>query len=119
MSASTFVDTNILIYAHDSDAGRKYEIAGRLLRDLWGQRDGVLSLQVLQEFYVNVTRKIAKPLPKGSARAVVDSYRAWCVDTTAAEILAAFRIEDEAGIGFWDALIVAAACKAGAARIVC
>ena len=118
MSDKTFVDTNVLIYAHDADAGTKRDIARAVLRDLWGRRSGVLSTQVLHEFYVNVTKKIATPLPKPSARAVVDSYTAWCIDTTPAEISAAFRIEDQAGIGFWDALIVAAARKAGAARIL-
>jgi predicted nucleic acid-binding protein len=118
MSAKTFVDTNVLLYAHDADAGAKHETAKAVFRDLWAQRVGVLSTQVLHEFYVNVTRKIATPLPKSSARAVVDSYTVWCIDTTSAEISAAFRIEDEAGIGFWDALIVAAARKAGAARIL-
>ena len=85
---------------------------------MWGRRDGVLSTQVLQEFYINATRKIATPLPKALAREVVDSYTVWCIDLTPAEIVAAFRIEDEARIGFWDALIVAAARKAGAARIL-
>jgi len=89
-----------------------------ILQELWNQRAGALSTQVLQEFYVNATRKIATPLSKKSARAVVDSYVSWCVDTTPAEISAAFRIEDEARIGFWDALIVAAALKAGADRIL-
>ncbi len=74
--------------------------------------------QVLQEFYVNVTRKLSKPLMKKSARAVVDKYAIWCVDTTAAEIAFAFRIEDEARIGFWDALICASAWKAGAEQIL-
>src|SRR4051794_39594466 len=118
MSDKTFVDTNILIYAHDAHAGTKQATARDVLRDLWARRAGVLSTQVLQEFYVNVTRKIATPLPKPSARAVVDSYTVWCIDTTPAEIAAAFRIENEAGIGFWDALIVAAARRAGADRIL-
>jgi predicted nucleic acid-binding protein len=118
MTAKTFVDTNVLIYAHDIEAGTKHETASAVLRELWGQRAGVLSPQVLQEFYVNVTKKIAKPLPKPSARAVVDCYTVWCTDTTAADISAAFRIEEEAGIGFWDALIVAAARKARADRIL-
>jgi len=118
MSAKIFVDTNVLIYAHDADAGPKHETARGVLRDLWGRRAGVLSTQVLQEFYVNVTRKIATPLSKPSARAVVDDYTVWCVNTTPAEISAAFRIEDETGIGFLDALIVAAARKAGAIRIL-
>ena len=118
MSGKTFVDTNILIYAHDADSSIKHEIAKDILRHLWSQRNGSLSPQVLQEFYVNVTRKIASPLSQPAARAVVDSYRVWCVEITCAEIWDAFRIEDEAGIGFWDALIVAAARKAGAGRLL-
>ena len=118
MNAKTFVDTNVMIYAHDIDARAKHEIAKGVLRDLWRQRAGALSPQVLQEFYVNVTKKIASPLSKASARAVVENYLVWSVDTTPAEISAAFRIEDEATISFWDALIVAAARKAGASRIL-
>jgi predicted nucleic acid-binding protein len=118
MSDKTFVDTNVLIYAHDADAKHKHEIAKGVLRELWSQRTGVLSMQVLQEFYVNVTRKIATPLPKDAARLVVNSYSTWCMETTPAEIAAAFRIEDESRIGFWDALIVASAAKCGAMRVL-
>lgn len=75
-------------------------------------------MQVLQEFYVNVTRKIQHPLPKETARIVVNTYTIWCVETTPAEISSAFRIEDESHIGFWDALIVASAAKSGARRIL-
>ena len=75
-------------------------------------------MQVLQEFYVNVTRKISRPIPKESARLVVSTYTIWCVETTPMEISSAFRIEDESHIGFWDALIVAAAVKSGASRIL-
>lgn len=118
MSDKTFVDTNVLIYAHDVDAKSKHEIAKDVLRELWARRAGVLSMQVLQEFYVNVTRKIASPLPKDKARLVVNSYSIWCVETTPAEIATAFRIEDESQIGFWDALIIASAVKAGTQRIL-
>jgi predicted nucleic acid-binding protein len=118
MSDRTFVDTNVLIYAHDVDAGSKHAAARSLLRQLWDERRGVLSTQVLQEFYVNVTRKIPHPISKRSARLVVSSYAIWCVDTTHAEISAAFRIEDEYRVGFWDALIVASALKGGANRIL-
>jgi predicted nucleic acid-binding protein len=118
MNDKTFVDTNILIYAHDVDAKAKHDVAKGVLRDLWSRRTGVLSMQVLQEFYVNVTRKIASPLPKDVARAVVSSYSIWCIDATPAEIAAAFRVEDESRIGFWDALIVASALKCGATRIL-
>ncbi|HMB83180.1 MAG TPA: PIN domain-containing protein [Terriglobales bacterium] len=118
MNDRTFVDTNILIYAHDADAKSKHEVAKSVLGELWSRRTGVLSMQVLQEFYVNVTRKIASPLPKDVARMVVSSYAIWCVETTPAEISSAFRIEDESRIGFWDALIVASALKCGAIRIL-
>jgi len=118
MSARTFIDTNILIYAHDADAGAKQQIARTVLRDLWGDRTGVLSVQVLQEFYANVTRKIAPPLLKDLARLVVSSYTIWCTDTTPTEIALAFQIEDEARIGFWDALIVSSALESGATRIL-
>ena len=57
-----FVDTNILLYAHDDSAGDKRDQARALVEQLWESRDGCLSVQVLQEFFVNVTRKIAKPL---------------------------------------------------------
>ena len=118
MSDKTFVDTNILIYAHDADAKSKHGLAKSVLAELWSQRTGVLSMQVLQEFYVNVTRKIAVPLPKNVARMLVNSYAIWCVETTPAEISSAFQIEDESRIGFWDALIVASALKCGAIRIL-
>ncbi|MGA8367207.1 MAG: PIN domain-containing protein [Candidatus Acidiferrales bacterium] len=118
MSGKTFVDTNVLIYAHDVDAAAKHQIAKAFLRDLWTDRTGVLSVQVLQEFYVNVTRKISSPLPRDLARLVVSSYTTWCTETTPAELSAAFRIEDESRIGFWDALIVSSAAKYGATRIL-
>ncbi len=118
MSARIFVDTNVLIYAHDVDARAKHEVAKNVLRELWSQRSGALSMQVLQEFYVNVTRKIGSPLPKDMTRLVVNSYAIWCIETTPAEITTAFRIEDESRIGFWDALIVASAVKCGAVRIL-
>jgi predicted nucleic acid-binding protein len=118
MSDKTFIDTNILIYAHDVDAKARHETAKQLLQELWTTRAGVLSAQVLHEFYVNVTRKISRPLTRSAARSIVNSYAIWCVDTGPAEISAAFLIEDEARIGFWDALILAAARKAGAARVL-
>jgi predicted nucleic acid-binding protein len=118
MSDKTFVDTNVLIYCYDVDAKAKHEMAKSVLRELWSQRTGVLSMQVLQEFYVNSTRKISRPLPKSAAQSVVSIYSGWCMETTPAEIAAAFRIEEESRISFWDALIVASAAKAGTVRIL-
>jgi predicted nucleic acid-binding protein len=90
----------------------------KTLQELWANRNGVVSPQVLQEFYFNVTRKIAKPLSRNVARTIVDNYTVWCIETTATDIASAFRIEDEAKIGFWDALICASALKAGASRLL-
>lgn len=118
MSAKTFVDTNILIYAHDVDAGAKNSIARARLQELWDGESGVLSTQVLQEFYVNVTRKLSISLSSHHARLVVESYMPWCVETTVKDINAAFRIEDDAKIKFWDALIIASAAKSGATRVL-
>jgi len=118
MNARTFIDTNVLIYAHDIDAKAKSAAAKSILRELWSERNGVVSPQVLQEFYVNATKKIPHPLSKESARLVVSTYAIWCIETTSAEVLNAFRIEDESRIGFWDALIVASALKSGANRIL-
>lgn len=119
MNDKTFVDTNVLIYAHDIDAGRKYEIAKDLLRELWIDRTGILSTQVLQEFYVNATRKIRTPLPKPAARSVVHTYAAWCVaGITPADVSVAFQVEDDSKISFWDALIVAVAIRSGARQVL-
>jgi predicted nucleic acid-binding protein len=118
MNASTFIDTNVLIYAHDADAKTKHATAKSILRELWSERKGVLSPQVLQEFYVNATKRVPRPLSKESARLVVSTYAIWCIETSSVEISNAFRIEDESGIGFWDALIVASALKSGAHRIL-
>ncbi len=117
-SDKAFVDSNVLIYAHDVDAGRKRDVAKALLRNLWLARTGVLSTQVLHEFYVNVTRKIRTPVSKAEARAVVATYIPWCLEPETGDVNEAFRIEDEAGINFWDALIVAAAARSGATRVL-
>jgi predicted nucleic acid-binding protein len=114
-----FVDTNVLIYAHDVDAGRKHDVAKAVLLALWAERAGVLSTQVLQEFYVNATRKLKRPLAKQEARSVVETYAAWCVEgITPADVSMAFQLEDRARVGFWDALILAVAVRSGARRLL-
>jgi predicted nucleic acid-binding protein len=118
MSAKTFLDTNILIYAHDEDEPTKRAIASARLLSF--TKTGVLALspQVLQEFYVNVTRKLAKPLPKSVARQIVEDLSVFCSSTGPAEMTTAFRIEDESGISFRDALICASAFKMGAHTVL-
>jgi len=116
---SAFVDTNVLVYAHDLDAGRKHDVAAALLRDLWESRDGVLSTQVLQEFYVSVTRKIAKPVARNDARDLVQAYTAWRVITIESDdILLASDFEERYRLSFWDALIITSALRANADTVL-
>src|SRR5579872_1777942 len=110
MSAIAFVDSNILIYAHDVDAGVKRELAAAKLRELWDSGSGRLSVQVLQEFYVNATQKLATRIARATAREVIETYGVWIHHaTTAQTVTRAAEISDLAQISFWDALIVAAA----------
>jgi predicted nucleic acid-binding protein len=76
MSDIVFVDSNILVYAHDADAGAKRERAVHKLQVLWESDTGTISVQVLQEFYVNVTRKLATPVARSTAREVVSASQA-------------------------------------------
>jgi len=119
MSGKVFVDTNILIYAHDLDAGQRNKISAAILRDLWENRIGIISTQVLQEFYVNVTRKIENPLPKSKARGIIENYLAWPVELNDSEtVLSASEIEERYMLSFWDALMVASASNAKAEKIL-
>lgn len=119
MSAKVFVDTNVLIYSYDLDAGGKHDAAAALVRDIWERRCGVISTQVLQEFYVNVTRKIPAPLSRARARGILQSYLSWQVELNGPEIiLFASEIEERHHVTFWDAMIVASAVRAGAERIL-
>lgn len=119
MSDIVFVDTNILVYAHDADAGEKRERAALKLRQLWEDGTGAVSVQVLQEFYVNVTRKLDTPVARSTAREVVSAYGAWIREPTTVEtVLRAADISDLSQISFWDALIVAAAEQADADQVL-
>jgi predicted nucleic acid-binding protein len=117
MNDRSFIDTNILVYAHDIDAAEKHQKARGLLTSLWDDRNGILSTQVLQEFYVTVTRKLLKPVTPLEARTVVRAYLPWAVETPPGTILEASEIEERNHISFWDAMIVAAAQRAAAVRI--
>lgn len=111
----TFVDTNILVYGHDKDAGVKHERAAALVAELWERQRGIISTQVLQEFYVTVTRKIPKPITPGRARAIIRAYGQWKLETNALEtILRASEIQHRHRLSFWDALIIVAGMRSGA-----
>ena len=114
----SFVDTNILVYAEDRDAKTKREIARDLVLGLWNDRQGVLSIQVLQEFYVTVTRKLKKPLRAGDALDAVREYLTWTVvENTGSLLVQAAELQQRAQLSFWDALVVQAAIQAGCDRL--
>jgi predicted nucleic acid-binding protein len=119
MTALRFVDTNILIYAHDRDAGIKHDKARQILTDLWNQENGCLSAQVLQEFFVNVTKKIPQPLPTAVAREVMRIYLPWVRTVSDGEmVIRASEIADAWQTSFWDGMIVAAAERSGASELL-
>jgi predicted nucleic acid-binding protein len=114
-----FVDTNILIYAYDVTAGQKHAIASDILADLWNARLGVVSTQVLQEFFVNVVQKIQRPVDIRLAKDIVKDLLKWHVVVNNGEsILEAIDIHERYGYSFWDAMIIAAAIKGGAAVLM-
>jgi predicted nucleic acid-binding protein len=115
MSDRYFVDTNILMYAHDTSAGAKHERAKALMEELWRDRTGVVSTQVLQELAVNLRRKARRPHDAKAAREIVADYLTWQVVVKGGEaIIEAIDLEARYQISFWDALVVQAAQTAGA-----
>ena len=110
-----FVDTNVLLYAVDHTEAAKQTQAEALLTRLWEERSGSLSVQVLQEFYVNATRKLSRPLAPDTARQVIEDYSLWIVHApTSASVLAAIKLQREHQVSFWDAMILQSAQDLGA-----
>ena len=116
MAHRVFLDTNILIYAHDRSAGAKRKRAHELVSQLWASGNGVISTQVLQELCINLRRKTSPHLSADEVRKVVRDYLSWEVVVNGAEsVLGALDIEARYKISFWDALILQAAENSGAA----
>jgi predicted nucleic acid-binding protein len=115
MSDRFFVDTNILMYAHDTSAGEKHERAKAVVEELWRDRTGVVSTQVLQELAVNLRRKAGRPLDVKATREIVSDYLTWQVIVNGGEsILEAMDLESRYQISFWDAMVIQAAQLSGA-----
>ena len=110
-----FIDTNVLVYAFDADAGEKFTKAQSILKKCWDSQTGAVSTQVLQEFYVTITSKLTNKVEKQCARNIVQSFKAWplhCI--TPDNIIEASEFEEKNKFSFWDSLIVVAAQKIGA-----
>jgi predicted nucleic acid-binding protein len=115
MAEKYFVDTNILMYAHDPSAGPKCERSRKVIEHLWHTGQGVISTQVLQELCVNLRRKVARPLPVYEIRHLIQDYMSWEIVVNAPEsTIEALEIELRYKISFWDALILQAAQGCGA-----
>lgn len=115
----TFVDTNIVLYAYDQSEAEKSPIAREIVSDLWRTREGLLSTQVLQELYMNLTRKLRVVVPRSKARALVGRYGRWPIHVvTTGDILEAADLEQRHSLSFWDALTIVAAIRGGAERIL-
>ena len=114
MSGEVFVDTNVLVYARDSSEAAKHPRAVAWMEFLWRSRRGRLSTQILQEYYVTVTRKLKPGLSREQGRADVESLFSWGPIMVDEQVLSrAFAIEARWGLSWWDALVVAAADHCG------
>lgn len=119
MTERIFVDTSILIRAHDLDAGEQRAVAQQILLQLWQDETGVLSAFVLHEFYVALIGRPASPVPRRAARDLIDAYSVWpIVPMDGADILAASETEERHRLGFRDAMVVAAARKSRATLLL-
>jgi predicted nucleic acid-binding protein len=114
-----FIDTNILVYAFDVSGGEKHRKALSIIRNLWETNHGVISTQVLQEFYVTVTGKIPHPMENKAAKATVQDLLTWkTVVITGDLIINAIEFHSRHRYSIWDSLIIASAIAGGAKTIL-
>lgn len=119
MTAPIFVDTNLLVYSLDPAAREKHHRAREWMALAWRTRRGRVSVQVLQEFYVTVTRKLRPGLSRDAARVEVRSFLPWNpIEVGPYLIERAWYLEDRFGLSWWDSLIVAAAQSGGCRHLL-
>ncbi|MCC5806380.1 MAG: PIN domain-containing protein [Opitutales bacterium] len=116
MRSDVFIDSNILVYAHDEDAGPKRAAAKELIGGFWRRRETPsVSVQVLQEVHVNLVRK---GVSQDESAARVSRYLQWrLIENTRALFLRSLEIQQRWQLSYWDALIVAAAAASQAAEL--
>lgn len=117
LEAREFIDTNVLVYAYEPDAGDRHLVARELVTRLGGSRRAAISVQVLQEFHVTMTRKMTHAVYTPEfARARLQVLSRWPVHSPSAEdVVAAAEISNESQISLWDAMIVRSAIRMGCA----
>jgi len=105
-----FVDTNLLVYAYDSSAGKKWKTSLEVLSLLWTHRTGVISTQVIQEFLVSLTQKVKSPIHPEMAKEIIFDLVQWpLVVNDGKNILRAIDLQIKYHLSFWDSLILQAA----------
>jgi len=110
MPAPVFVDTNVLVYVRDAGEPVKQRCAAAWLEYLWREQLGRTSIQVLSEYYVTVTRKLAPGLPQEDAWDDVQSLLTWSPHPVDESLLGRGRdIERRHELSWWDSLIIGAA----------
>jgi predicted nucleic acid-binding protein len=119
LQAALFLDTNVLVYAYDSSAGQKHNQAVQLIQSCWENENGCISIQVLQEFFVTVTRKITKPLDYQTAQQIVNDLTHWRLHAPIAnDLLQAMDLQQIYQLAFWDALVVQSAVSIGCKQLL-
>lgn len=107
-----FIDTNVLVYAHDGGAGKKHDRSVELLERLFAAEGGVLSVQVLAEFYLAATKKLA--MKSEEAEASIEDLGSWIVHRPGlADVLRAARLHRRHKVSWWDAMILNSAIESG------
>ena len=114
MTGLFFVDTNILVYARDKSESAKQPLAREWLEHLWKTQQGRISIQVMQEYYQVVTRRLQPGLMRSIAQEDIRDLMTWGPVAVDRQVLEqAWVAEEQFGLSWWDALIVGAARKAG------
>lgn len=115
MKDKIFLDTNVIVYAHDRSSGKKNTIAMEIMEYLWDRKKGVISVQVMQEFYVCVTTKILKPLPLKVAGKILEYLLNWDLIINDEYItIKAINLQEKYRFSFWDSLIIQSAIQSQA-----
>ena len=118
MSALAFFDTNVLVYMHDPRAAYKRDVALQLFRRHLYSETLVISTQVLQEFYVTISRKLEN-IKSGQARAITAEYARLNVLTISPQhVLQAIDLQSRHKLSFWDSLILVSARAVGASLLL-
>ena len=117
MSGREFVDTNVLVYAEDDRETAKQGRARQVIRGLMLEGRGVVSLQVLQEFYAAATRKLGMDA-ESARRRLLPYSRFEIIQLSLPDILAAIDLHRLHGVSFWDGLIVRAALNGNCKRLL-